>query len=276
MGLSEACYIPSALALIADDHDGRTRSLATGVHMSGIYAGIVLGGGPGGWFADAFGWRAAFTFLGVAGLAYAGVVAVFLRERSAPAFSPAKPPGRIGESLRALLAIKGFRTVTAVFTAMAIANWTVYTWLPLYLLERFQMGLANAGFTATFYIQAASFAGILAGGWVADRWSRSNPRGRLFMQAAGLAAMAAALMAVPAIGQALLLIVALIVFGLGRGVYECNAMPALAEIAPPQLRATGYGIFNFAGCVAGGLMAVMAGYLKPLFGLDNTIAVSGA
>jgi len=36
MGVSEACYIPAALALIADHHGERTRSLATGLHQSGI------------------------------------------------------------------------------------------------------------------------------------------------------------------------------------------------------------------------------------------------
>jgi len=50
MGVSEACYIPAALALIADYHRGPTRSLATGLHMSGIYTGAALGGAAGGTF----------------------------------------------------------------------------------------------------------------------------------------------------------------------------------------------------------------------------------
>lgn len=48
MGISEACYIPAALALIADYHQGATRSFATGIHMSGLYAGLALGGMGGG------------------------------------------------------------------------------------------------------------------------------------------------------------------------------------------------------------------------------------
>src|SRR6185369_8408264 len=51
MGVSEACYIPAALALIADYHRGGTRSLATGIHMSGIMVGSGLGG-LGGWIAE--------------------------------------------------------------------------------------------------------------------------------------------------------------------------------------------------------------------------------
>ena len=44
MGVSEATYIPAALALITDYHRGPTRSLATGVHMTGISVGSGLGG----------------------------------------------------------------------------------------------------------------------------------------------------------------------------------------------------------------------------------------
>ncbi|HEY2574285.1 MAG TPA: MFS transporter, partial [Verrucomicrobiaceae bacterium] len=44
MGISEAFYIPAALAMIADYHPHATRSLANGLHMSGIYAGAALGG----------------------------------------------------------------------------------------------------------------------------------------------------------------------------------------------------------------------------------------
>ena len=49
MGVSEACYIPAALALIADYHRGPTRSLATGLHMSGIYAARSWGASAAIW-----------------------------------------------------------------------------------------------------------------------------------------------------------------------------------------------------------------------------------
>ena len=70
MGVSEACYIPAALALIADYHRGSTRSLATGLHMSGVYAGAALGG-VGGYIAEGFGWRFGFNLFGLIGVAYA-------------------------------------------------------------------------------------------------------------------------------------------------------------------------------------------------------------
>jgi len=82
MGISEACYLPAALALICDYHRGSTRSFATGLHMSGLSVGAALGG-IGGYLAEHIGWRAGFERLGIAGFAYGLVVLFTLRDASA-------------------------------------------------------------------------------------------------------------------------------------------------------------------------------------------------
>ncbi len=85
MGISEAFYIPAALALITDYHVGHTRSRAVGLHQMAIYSGVILGG-FGGYVADApdLGWRFAFTACGLIGMLYS-VPLVFLL-RNAPAW----------------------------------------------------------------------------------------------------------------------------------------------------------------------------------------------
>ena len=98
MGISEACYLPAALALIADQHPGRTRSLATGLHFSGIYAGAVLGG-LGGVIAERFGWRSAFTLFGIVGLAYAPLLALGLHDGRRPTRWPKESSRRMGQVL---------------------------------------------------------------------------------------------------------------------------------------------------------------------------------
>lgn len=276
MGLSEACYLPAALALIAELHDKGSRSLATGVHQSGLYAGMALGGLLGGWMGERQGWRAPFIVLGVAGLAYVLVLVKGLRkDEPVPALlgSSAGAVGA-GSSLMEVLHLPGYFGMLAAFTGFAVANWIVYTWLPLYIYERFRMSLASAGFSATFYLQLASFAGILAGGWLADRWTRSSVRGRILTQALGMAVAAPFLFLVGMTDSVGILIGALVAFGLGKGFYDANAMPVLAQVARPEIRATGYGIFNLAGCVAGGVMAAAAGALKPVIGLSGAIQIS--
>jgi MFS family permease len=274
MGVSEACYLPAALAKIAEHHGPRTRSLAVGLHQSGLYAGMILGGAAGGWVGERYGWRMPFLWLGAIGVVYAGVLVWFLRRGRAVNESPEpKGPG-FAPAMAELWRLPGFGTMTTVFSAMAIANWLVYTWLPLYLYERFHMGLAEAGFTATFYIQGASFAGIIAGGWLADRWSMRSPRGRLYTQTFGVLLASPFLFLLGNAGSRMMLISALVLFGAGRGFYDCNTMPVLCQVARDGLRSTGYGIFNFAGCVAGGLVALLAGVLKNALGLAAAFQIA--
>ena len=273
MGLSEACYLPAALALIAELHDKRRVSLATGVHQSGLYAGMAFGGVVGGWMGERDGWRAPFILLGVIGLLYAGVLAKGLR-RDTPGAITAASSTPIGTSLSEVLRVPGYFGMLAAFTGFAIANWVVYTWLPLYIFDQFRLSLTSAGFSATFYLQVASFAGILAGGWLADRWCRYSPKGRVLTQALGIAVAAPFLFLVGVTSSIVTLIAALIAFGIGKGFYDANTMPALAQVARPHIRATGYGIFNLFGCVVGGAMAAAAGALKPAIGLSGSIQIS--
>lgn len=269
MGLSEAFYLPAALALIADYHGAKTRSLATGIHQSGLYIGIILGGAGAGWLGEHFGWRSAFYGLGAAGVIYAAAASVLLQD--APVHRQSGAPQAVGSLARN----SGYYAIAAVFAVASMAYWMVYTWMPLYLLEKFQLSLAGAGFSATFYIQAASFAAILAGGWLSDRLSARGGGMRAAVQAVGFAVAGPFLYLSGTAATFPVLVAALVFFGLGRGLYDCNVMPVLCEVADPRLRATAYGILNLVGCIAGGLMAALAGALKSTIGLGGALRVSG-
>lgn len=279
MGISEAAYLPAGLAMIADYHSGSTRSRATGLHFSGGYLGIVLGGIAGGWIGEHYGWRRAFAVLGIVGIAYALFAAGVLRENPTPPEQKASrtkmESAGVIASLRELCSTRAFSTLTVVFGITSLANWLIYTWMPIYLYERFHMSLLSAGFSATFYIQAGSIGGIVLGGILADRWSSRCARGRLFTQAVGLALVGPFLCIVGIAASPGLLFVALTVFGIGRGAYDSNCMPVLCQIARPGLRATGYGFFNFVGTVAGGTIAAAAGAMKSSLGLGGIMEVVG-
>ena len=279
MGVAEAAYLPAGLALISDHHTERTRALATGLHNSGAYVGAVLGGVAGGWIGERYGWRSAFAFLGLTGIAYAFVAAVALR--GAPTIPtrdanlPQSHSPRFAASLRQVCSLRAFPTLTLVFVVMSIANWLVYTWMPIYLYEGFHLSLWAAGYSATFYLQAGAVGGTLLGGVVADKWGTRAERGRLLTQGAGLALAASFLCLAgmtPAVG---FLLAALVVFGIGKGAYDCNCMPVLCQIAPPELRSTGYALFNCAGTIAGGAVAAVAGALKSSAGLGRMMVTAG-
>lgn len=80
MGVSEALYIPAGLSLITDYHQEKTRSLAVGIHMTGLYTGQALGG-FGATIAGAYSWETTFHWFGIIGIAYSLVLILFLKEK---------------------------------------------------------------------------------------------------------------------------------------------------------------------------------------------------
>ena len=281
MGISEAFYIPAALALIADVHAGPTRSRAIGLHQMGIYLGVIIGG-FGGYAADhpALGWRWAFEACGLIGVLYA--VPLFRALRTA---APARPVmdrgGRVspGGALRELLGNGSFILLVLYFTLPALAGWVVRDWMPAILKAEFGIGQGLAGVSATLYWQSAAIVGAVAGGWLADRWMRRTPRGRIFASALGMALIVPAMFGVGYAPQTGLLWVAvafLILFGLGWGLFDSNNMPILCQVARPELRATGYGIMNFVSISCGGFADWGFGLMRdrhvPLFGIFAVFA----
>ena len=264
MGVSEACYIPAALALIADYHRGPTRSLATGLHMSGIYAGAALGG-MGGYLAEYWGWRYGFTLFGAFGVGYALVLMFLLKDAPAEPL-PTDGPGLANTPRKGLLAAlfgqPGFWILLALNVLVGVVNWMIYGWLPTYLKEHFSLGLGAAGMSATGYIQVASFAGVLIGGAWADRWSRVNRRGRSLVPAIGYCAAGPCLLLAASTDLLPLAIVGLAVFGLGRGFFDANQMPILRDLIDERYSATGYGLLNFIGTAAGGTMVYIGGAMR--------------
>jgi MFS family permease len=263
MGISEAFYIPAALALIADFHTGATRGRAVGIHQSGIYAGLSLGG-IGGYIADHGSWRNCFTWFGATGVIYALVLMLALK--NAPGKNPA-PAGKstsvtLAKTLRALWSQPAFWILVVYFTLPAIAGWVTKNWLPTFLADTLKLKQGPAGLSAAGYIQIASFGGVLLGGVVADAWMRKTNRGRIFTSALGVLLLAPALLGLGLAWSLGAAIGFMILFGLGWGFFDCNNMPILCQIARPEHRATGYGFMNLVSISAGAGATVALGWMR--------------
>ena len=255
MGISEAFYIPTALALIANYHTEGTRSRAVGVHQAGMYVGQILGGFAG-YVADSpeHGWRWAFTTCGMIGVIYALPLLAALRD-------PARGETESGTDVanapsenvfRSLLGNRNFLLLALYFTLPAIAGWVVRDWMPDILKEKFHLGQGQAGVSAILFVQVAALLGAVIGGTLADRWMTRTARGRIFTSAIGMSLFLPALFCVGNAGTLTVAILGLIVFGFGWGFFDCNNMPILCQIARPEWRATGYGIMNLVSISCGG------------------------
>ncbi len=267
LAVGQAFYIPAGLAFVADLHGSATRSRATGLHMSGLYAGVALSG-LGGLVAEHCGWRNAFSWFGLAGVAYAGVLSWFLHDRREAGANEitSAPVVREGislpQALRALFGQTSFLALLAYSTLFALANWGINGWLPTYLRERFSLGVGPAGISATGWIQAASFVGVLLGGAWSDRWARRNSRGRLYVPFIGLCVGGPFVCLLARTDAFAVAILGMSVYGLGRGLADAGTMPILCQLVGPRYRATGYGFLNLFSAFAGGMMIYAGGALR--------------
>lgn len=277
MGVSEACYIPAGLALISDYHRGRTRSLATGIHMIGLYVGSSVGA-LSGYIAASLGWRAGFHIFGWVGVGYFVVLLLTLRDAPKVNADPQDETGHDSKTLNyarepspasfiaafaALFTRAGFYLLLGVNVLVGIANWMVNGWLPPFLGERFKSTLSSGDASAmTIVIQVASLVGVLACGAWSDLWSRRNNKARAIVPAIGFLLAGPFLFTVGTTALLPLTIVGLAIFGLGRGAFDANQMPIVRELVPEKYSATAYGFLNMVGTTVGGIAIWVGGILR--------------
>jgi len=161
-GVTESLFVPAAVALLANAHRPENRSRAFALYGTGQLAGIVLGGWYGGFMAQEFQWRFAFYSLGVIGILYCYPYFRFLKSFSEEAHVETRKSGTT-LAVTALARIPTYLVLCVVSGVFNLSLWLLYTWLPNFLYEKFSLGLADAGYTATVYLQSASLVGMLAG-----------------------------------------------------------------------------------------------------------------
>lgn len=278
MGVSEAFYIPAALALITDYHRGGTRSLATGLHMSGIYAGQVLAGCGAMMAGDPcqMGWRLTFELFGFIGVAYGLIVLFFLRDpkaQEAPATetatnetaAPAAAEFTLGQMLKSIFTGRGMYLLLLMISFAGFANWFLLGWYPRLLQDMFSISEAEAGPQATFWINIAKYISVLACAVIADRWYLSNKNARAYVPGiafcvAGPCVLLAMLFGAEIGLAAVLALVAM--QGVAQGSMDATLMPVLRSTIDERFAATGYGLLNLTSVGAGALVSWLGGMLK--------------
>ena len=264
MGISEALYIPAGLSLIADYFTGSSRSLAVGIHMTGLYLGQAVGG-FGATIAAAFSWQQTFMCFGIAGVAYAALLAIMLEDRrnekSECGPDAAEPPAKepVWKSFALIFSNISFWTILFFFAASSLPGWSTKNWLPTLFAESLGIPMSQAGPLSTITIAVSSFFGVLIGGSLSDNWVRKNIRGRIYTSAIGLAMMIPALVFI-GLGSGLVSAIgAGVCFGVGYGMFDTNNMPILCQFVSSRHRATAYGIMNMTGVFFGALITQVLG-----------------
>lgn len=265
MGVSEALYIPAGLSLIADYHTGKSRSLAVGIHMTGLYTGQAIGG-FGATVADAFSWHTTFHWFGIIGIAYAVILMLFLHDKKTEILpteklqaNPQKEKESVFTSLKSLLTNVAFWVILLYFAAPSLPGWATKNWLPTLFAENLDLPMSQTGPISTITIAVSSFIGVLIGGPLSDKWVQKNLRGRVYTGAIGLGLTIPSLLLL-GFGHNLVAVVgAGLLFGIGYGIFDTNNMPILCQFVSHKQRATAYGVMNMIGVSAGAFITHLLG-----------------
>jgi MFS transporter, ACS family, D-galactonate transporter len=278
MGISEALYIPAGLSLIADYHNDKTRSLAIGIHMTGLYVGQALGG-FGATIAAAYSWHFTFHSFGIIGIVYSVVLILFLREKKVIPESKSSDKMLVKEKTSVLKGLAllftniSFWIILFYFAIPSLPGWATKNWLPTLFAQNLHIPMSQAGPLSTITIAGSSFVGVIFGGILSDRWVQKNIRGRIYTSAIGLGLTIPSLLLL-GFGHSLFHVVtAALCFGIGYGMFDANNMPILCQFVPQKLRATAYGIMNMVGVFAGAFITDFLGRSSDSGNLGKSFAM---
>lgn len=286
LGLGEALYQPASMSMISDYHGRQTRSRALGLHQTSVYVGTIGGGFLAGLIAEHYGWRWSFIVFGALGIVVGLVLNVFLREprRGQADFADPVSSGEVTSMklsvVRFISLLRRTPTILCLTCAFICSNFVavvLLTWMPKFLYDRFHMTLAIASLTATIFVQLASIAGSVAGGWLADGFRKRTSRGRILVQAIGVLCGAPFVAWCGLTHSVTSLIIALTAWGFCKGIYDANIFASLFDVVTPEVRGTAAGFLNSFGWLCGGGSApVLLGIIAEGRGLSPGITAASA
>lgn len=276
-GGGEAFFGPANYSLLGEYHTD-TRARAMSIHQTAYYIGVILAGYLAGLIADKFGWQYSFIIFGVAGIVWAIVMAVRLKDMPKTVkekTEEAEKPGFF-EGFKTVFTTPTALMLTIGFSGLIFVLTGYLTWMPTYLHENFGQNLATAGFNSMFYTHLAAFIGVLLAGSLSDKLGNKRHKMRMVLQALGLIAGSLFLVLMGGSHTLWLLYLALAGFGFCRAFFDANTYTVLYDVTPPRLHASCSSVMIMTGFGVGALAPVVLGAIKQTFGLDFAfICLSG-
>ena len=277
-GGGEAFFGPANYSLLGQYHTD-TRARAMSIHQTSYYVGVILAGWLAGYIGDKLGWQYAFYIFGGAGVLWAAVMAVRLKD-----LPRGEMPGQAGHDGKPGI-LDGFKTVfttpTALMVTLGFCGFifviTGYmTWVPTFLQENFGQSGAQAGLNSMLWTYVAAFAGVLIAGTLSDRWAAKDPKKRMIIQGAGLILGAAFLPFMGSVRSLWLLYLCFAGWGFFRAFFDANIYAALYDVTPEHLHASCSSAMIMTGFAVGATAPYVLAVIKESTGsLNATFPILG-
>jgi len=185
VGIGEASAGPAMQSLISDTVAPDQRSRGLSFISIGAVLGLAVGMAGGGWLNELWGWRMAFLVAGAPGLLVALIFRLTIREPIRGASEGRDPArerkGSLAEDCRYLLSLPSMRWLLVAHMFALLYTAGKGAWEPTFIRRVYDMGSGAAGTWYFLTTPIPSIFGLWLGGWLCDRWSRSDERAYLWV-----------------------------------------------------------------------------------------------
>jgi predicted MFS family arabinose efflux permease len=272
LGISESFFMPAGYALIAAAHGPRTRSRAIALFGTSQLVGVAIGGSTSAFIAQKFDWRVSFWLLGGMGILFAIPLSRFFRRMPAEFAKIESGPRADLASFFVLFKIPTVRIIAFAIAVATFGLFLVYTWLPTFLYDKFQIGLARAGFEASVYPQIGTACGLLVGGWLADRFNPQVKASRFWVIVTALFCGAPCMFLLGWTGRLAEARLAAMAVGFFAGFITGNQAAATFDVVPSRLRASAIGVLNLVSAFISGFAPFLGGVARSTIGVDRLMS----
>jgi len=175
VGIGEASFGIFAPAVIADFYPERDRNRILSIFYTAIPVGAALGYMAGGQMGSAWGWRQPFFICAIPGLIVAVLYGLFGREPVRGAQDHIKPTTDRA-TFAGLFRNPAFLCATFGLAMLTFAMGGISNWVPEFLHNPIGLSVAKASQVAGASTVIDGIIGTAIGGWIAQRWLRTNHR----------------------------------------------------------------------------------------------------
>ena len=278
-GGGEAFFGPANNSLLGQYHTD-TRARAMSIHQTSYYVGVILAGWLAGYIGDKLGWQYAFYIFGAAGVVWAVVMALRLKDFPKGGDASAVPQNdkpSIWDGFKTVFTTPTALMVTIGFCGFIFVITGYMTWVPTFLRENFGQTGAQAGLNSMLWTYVAAFVGVLLAGVLSDKWAARDPRKRMIIQGAGLILGAAFLPFMGTVGSVWLLYLCFAGWGFFRAFFDANIYAVLYDVTPERLHASCSSAMIMTGFAVGATAPYVLALIKEATGsLNATFPILGA